>query len=37
MSGIYVDYHRLSFDELRMVFDSRIKDLIMQGENSLIV
>ena len=27
----------LSFDDLRMVFDARIKDLILQGENSLIV
>lgn len=32
-----VNIFRLSFDDLRMQFDTRIKDLILQGETALIV
>lgn len=35
--GNKIRYLRLSFDDLRMQFDARIKDLILQGEMSLIV
>lgn len=31
MVNIYVIIFRLSFDDLRMQFDTRIKDLILQG------
>ena len=36
---VWYDMHwdRISFDDLRMQFDQRIKDLILQGETALIV
>ena len=32
-----IHQYRLSFDSLNIQFDPRIKDLILQGENALIV
>ena len=34
--GNFTLISRLSFDDLRMQFDNRIKELILNGENSLI-
>lgn len=34
--GTVLQYFRLTFDDLRMQFDARIKDLIIQGEDALI-
>jgi hypothetical protein len=33
---VYNNECRLAFDELHIQFDIRIKDLILQGESSLI-
>jgi hypothetical protein len=33
---VLINLYRLSFEDLRLQFDNRIKDLILQGETTLI-